>query len=198
MASRHLTDLLDFQWKAEVAATELARQSVLHGPRHWRDVARIGKLLSIEEGIRDDLALGVFCFAAIHDSQRLSEVEDPDHGQRAAFSMDMIAPPNAIVAGELRERLRFALIYHDKGFTNRLEDDPPLHAGDVSITFRDKLVSVCWDADRLTIGRVGIEPEAEYMSTDAVRNCFPEFVQMANGVHLGDDLSWGDIAEMYV
>ena len=33
----------------------------------------------------------------------------------------------------------------------------------------DATIGVCWDADRLTLGRVGITPKARYFSTDAGR-----------------------------
>ena len=36
-------------------------------------------------------------------------------------------------------------------------------------TTTDPTIGCCWDADRLDLGRVGIEPEAEYQSTVAAR-----------------------------
>jgi uncharacterized protein len=36
-------------------------------------------------------------------------------------------------------------------------------------TSTDATVGVCFDADRLDLGRVGIEPDSELMSTDAGR-----------------------------
>ncbi|MFM7181749.1 MAG: hypothetical protein ACKO2G_09850 [Verrucomicrobiales bacterium] len=117
-----------------------------HGIDHWRRVERNGLILSHEPGV--DLEV-VRLFAVFHDCQRLNDGWDPQHGARGAE-----------FASSLRGRLfeledhRFALlehacIWHTQGGRN---DDPTIGA--------------CWDADRLDLGRVGIIPSAEFMSTD--------------------------------
>jgi hypothetical protein len=51
-----------------------------------------------------------------------------------------------------RRELREALADHDRGLTTA-----------------NPTIGCCWDADRLDLGRVGIEPDPELMSTDAGR-----------------------------
>ena len=50
------------------------------------------------------------------------------------------------------ELLRYACTHHTDGETTT-----------------DPTIACCWDADRLDLGRVGIEPEADYLSTAAAR-----------------------------
>jgi uncharacterized protein len=40
-------------------------------------------------------------------------------------------------------------------------------------------VSTCWDADRLDLGRVGIEPHPDYLCTAEARH--PETIAAAHG-----------------
>ena len=179
--SKRLIDFLDFQWKASHMATDAALKSEDHGPRHWRDVARIGLTIGKGNNLTGEELAGVFCFAAIHDTQRQSEFRDPYHGDRAAALMMALATDqHQVVLGEFRLRCREALVGHDKG---ELSSDP--------------LVGTCWDADRLTLPRVGITPMVEYMSTEFVRYDFDRAVMYANAVRLGPDEGWSDIATAY-
>ena len=40
--------------------------------------------------------------------------------------------------------------------------------------FNDLIVRICFDADRLDLGRVGVEPEEEYMMTDFAKKLVRE------------------------
>jgi uncharacterized protein len=63
-------------------ATAVARNSRIHGPAHWWRVAENGeRLLAATPGADGHV---VRLFAAIHDTQRLSDGRDPEHGPRAA------------------------------------------------------------------------------------------------------------------
>ena len=53
---------------------------------------------------------------------------------------------------ESLEKLTYACVFHNKGL---ISDD---------IT-----IGTCWDADRLDLGRVGIYPSAELMSTEQAK-----------------------------
>jgi uncharacterized protein len=53
----------------------------VHGPSHWARVKHHG--LIIGEQVGADLEV-IKLFAFLHDSQRLSEYRDPEHGLRAA------------------------------------------------------------------------------------------------------------------
>lgn len=181
LASKRIIDFLDFAWKAETMGTAVARTSPDHGPRHWRDVARIGLTIGKRSNLTGEELAAVFCFAAIHDTQRQTEYHDPEHGERAAEVMLAIATDqHQVVLGDFRERCRLALRDHDKG---ELSSDP--------------LIGSCWDADRLTLGRVGIPPSIDFMSTDFVRGNFPRVCFEAECVCIDDDRPWHEIAADY-
>jgi uncharacterized protein len=190
-----LIDLLDFQWKAELTATDVARNSHDHGPRHWRDVARVGLTILRKMEATDEMGGAVFCFAAIHDTQRENEYYDPEHGARAATVMHRLAPPSSLLRGGVEHALALALHGHDAGQNLAAALDGPVHSRvDHTLTM---IQGVCWDADRLTIKRVGIEPEVGYMSTPIVRREFDAFVEMADAIRTGPDKPWQEIATEY-
>ena len=121
----------------------------------------------MENGLRLATATGakievVQLFAVFHDVRRVNEGVDDDHGQRGAD-----------LAAELRGDLfdlpdaDFALLYeacarHTDGET------------DADIT-----IQVCWDADRLDLGRVGIMPERMKLCTTAAKK--PKVLKWADG-----------------
>jgi uncharacterized protein len=123
----------------------------IHGPDHWRRVEQNGlRLVNATAGA--DVVV-VRLFAVFHDSERVSDHTDPEHGLRAA---------------ELMRRL------HGNGFTLSEEQLATLfdacarHAdGDVT---DDLTIGCCWDADRLDLPRVGIEPHRDFMSTAVGKN----------------------------
>ena len=119
----------------------------IHGPRHWQRVEAFG--LRIAESSGADLTV-VRLFALLHDSCRFDDGDDPDHGPRAAEKLDRIVPFVFALDRDRLEQLKQAIRLHTSGLTT---DDPTL--------------GTCWDADRLDIGRVGITPDAHYMSTAA-------------------------------
>jgi uncharacterized protein len=125
--------------------------SDVHGEQHWQAVARIGLYLAaLTQGAKPRIAL---LFAILHDSCREDEADDPEHGQRAARFCDELHG-----AGELRvqpddfSRLRYAVAAHSNGERTL-----------------DPTIGVCWDADRLCLPRVGVEPCSGLLSTDAGR-----------------------------
>lgn len=156
-------------------ATPVALHSPDHGPRHWRDVARIGLALWAE-GVQCDLDV-VLLFALLHDSQRENEYEDPDHGRRAAQVALLLKMDGKIEASdEQRTALLEALTEHDKGGTT---DDPT--------------IGTCWDADRLTLWRVGKVPDDDYLSTDQAKGK----ADFSRKIVAGPDIPWGDIVRAY-
>ena len=46
-------------------------------------------------------------------------------------------------------------------------------------THPDVTIQTCWDADRLDLGRVGIYPSPEYLSTEIAKR--PETIRWADG-----------------
>jgi uncharacterized protein len=125
------------------------RGSPWHGDSHWRCVTTTGLALGTELG-DIDRAL-VFCFGLLHDTRRENETYDPGHGPRAeAF------------ARELRAE---ALLDLDDGRFESLGEALRLHShGQVSA---DPTIGTCWDADRLHLPRVSIEPDPTLFSTHA-------------------------------
>ena len=129
----------------------------IHGEPHWARVRENG--LYLAERISADPAVVEF-FAYLHDSQRQSDGWDKEHGLRAAeflrgLTMELLPLSNA-----QRELLAYACAHHSDGFTE----------ADVS-------VQACWDADRLDLGRIGIEPDARYLCTPLARD--PEIIAWA-------------------
>jgi len=122
----------------------------IHGPEHWRRVERNAATIATRSGA--DIIV-VRLFAVLHDSCRLNDYGDPEHGTRAAE-----------YARELRRRLfkiddvRFDTLYqacrwHAHGYTSM-----------------DPTIGACWDADRLDLARVCVIPDPSFFSTQAGRD----------------------------
>ena len=121
-----------------------------HGPSHWSRVRfhalRVGK-----ETQADLLVVELFAF--IHDSKRLNEFIDPDHGRRAAnFARELNGQFFQLTDPQL-EKLCYAMSFHSDG---GVHEDPT--------------IQTCWDADRLDLGRVGKKPRAQYLSATAAKH----------------------------
>ena len=102
-------------------------------------------------------------FAYLHDSQRHNDHRDSQHGHRAADFATRLRRSRVIseLDDPAFERLCEAMRLHSDGHT---EGDPALRA--------------CWDADRLDLWRVGIEPDPELLCTAHARK--PEVLGRAN------------------
>jgi uncharacterized protein len=120
--------------------------SVFHGEEHWRHVASIGLDLAARTQGCDPIV--VILFAVLHDAQRIGDDHDPQHGARGAALAGSVDLAQFGVTAEQLALLEAACRDHTGG---ALSDDPT--------------IGTCWDADRLTLWRVGIEPTAPYMST---------------------------------
>jgi len=116
---------------------------------HWARVLENGRVLAPRTGAKIEV---VELFAVFHDSRRVNEGWDDDHGGRGA---------------ELAARLRGAGFHLDDGDFDLLREACREHtrgftAGDIS-------VQTCWDADRLDLGRVGIATEIQYLCTEPAK-----------------------------
>jgi len=119
----------------------------VHGAPHWARVSHHGRYLARARG-GDVLVVGLF--ALLHDSQRQNDWHDPRHGQRAAeFAADLNGRFFDLGAQQL-DRLTFAMTSHSDGRMSA-----------------DATVQSCWDADRLDLGRVGIQPHPALLSSEA-------------------------------
>ena len=127
------------------------RESAWHGEVHWRCVTATAlSLAAVDERVDRSL---VFCFGLLHDTRRQNEAVDPGHGARAAELADTLREEGVLLLGEPRfTALAEALRLHS--------------SGDVST---DPTIGTCWDADRLHLPRVSIEPNPALLSTRAAQ-----------------------------
>jgi len=138
----------EFLWK-EVEKTKPFSSSPLHGLTHWRRVFEYGLVIAKETGANIEL---VELFALFHDSCRLNDGKDPDHGRRAAAWIKSFRPDIKTFDDNLFQTLLEAIRDH----THVLRSDN-IH------------IASCWDADRLDLGRVGTIPDPEYMNTEIAK-----------------------------
>lgn len=122
-----------------------APDSGSHGLKHWLHVAAAGARL-LEAGADADPAV-LFAFAVLHDVYRHAAGAYADHGARAAdlarqLTGDLLLSPDQM------DTLTAALAGH---VAQRVSQDPT--------------ISACWDADRLTLPRLGIAPNLALLST---------------------------------
>ena len=132
-------------WQRVTGTFALSPDSV-HGPSHWRRVEKNGLMLAARSGARLDV---VRLFAVFHDSKRLNEFNDPEHGPRgAAFA----------------RQLRNVLFQIDDAGFDLLCEACTVHTA--LHHSPDATIGTCLDADRLDLGRVGIIPDPKFMSTE--------------------------------
>lgn len=124
----------------------------IHGASHWARVRANGLLLSERIGTQVNTRV-VELFAFLHDSCRQDDGYDPLHGTRAAESIAGLVEELPKLSIEERRLLAYACTHHSDG----------LREAEVT-------VQVCWDADRLDLGRVGHMPDPERLCTPAARN----------------------------
>ena len=147
-----MAPMTDAQQALEPLLTEVRARSTgigshIHGELHWRTVGANG--LWLAEPLDGADTLVIFLFALLHDSMRVNDSIDPEHGPRAAaFAGELhaegVCPPHAAQL----ETLQYACFEHTNGLVS---DDPT--------------VGACWDADRLDLPRVGIQPDPARFST---------------------------------
>ncbi len=130
-----------------------------HGIAHWARVLEIGRQQAAETGANVDV---VSLFAVLHDSRRVNEVTDPQHGPRAAK-----------FAAELRGSA-FDLDDHDFRLLYRACEGHTHERDHPNVT-----IQTCWDSDRLDLGRVGIMPHPSRLCTEVAKR--PEMIKWADG-----------------
>jgi uncharacterized protein len=118
----------------------------VHGIRHWTRVRENGHRLAKHTGADKQL---VELFAVLHDCCRENDRHDLGHGERAADFAHTLRGTLLHLTDE-----EFALLYeairdHEEGRTRA-----------------DVTVMICWDADRLDLGRVRRRPDPRYLCTE--------------------------------
>lgn len=150
-----MADMQDLTELWAFCVTNFRLRGHTHGPIHWKQVEKFGLAVASENGANTEF---VRLFAVLHDSCRENEGHDPEHGLRAArlaqgqrgklFKLDDV----------LMEKLVYCCTWHDKGHTST-----------------DLEIGTCWDADRLDLPRVGVNPQERYFSTDAAKAMLPSY-----------------------
>ena len=140
----------------------------VHGLSHWARVRENGLRLAEVSGADPIL---VELFALLHDVKRRSDTLDRRHGRRSARFARALQGSLLDLGDSDLEMLTYAIAYHSDGLTT------------AHIT-----VQTCWDADRLDLGRVGIEPKACYLCTDAAKD--PEIIAWAHERSLSHRKPW--------
>jgi len=155
-----------------------------HGVAHWARVLENGWRLAEETGANVTV---VSLFAVLHDSRRVNEISDADHGPRAA-----------LFAAKLRGHV-IELDDHEFQLLSRACEG---HTHE--LTHPDVTIQTCWDADRLDLGRVGITPHPSRLCTDVAKRpetikwadarasfrVVPPFVREEWGIDLANERAW--------
>jgi len=125
--------------------------SSIHGIKHWKNIERIGKYLAKYTGADKKV---IRLFALLHDSKRENEDYDSEHGLRASlFLKDLYNKKLLKISAKQLEQLMFACEHHDN---SEIKSD-------------DITIQTCWDADRLDLWRLGVEPEKELLNTKVAK-----------------------------
>jgi uncharacterized protein len=122
----------------------------LQGEAHWQRVCENGLHLAQRTGADAEI---VELFAYLHDCQRQNDGWDQDHGHRAAEFVRTLHDSVLRLPPRKLESLIYACSYHSDGLTEA-----------------DVTVQTCWDADRLDLGRIGIEPDPQRLCTPAAQD----------------------------
>ncbi len=122
----------------------------LHGPNHWARVLETARRLSRDLDVEQRV---IELFALLHDSQRVCDGLDRDHGRRAADLAWRLRRSLGLADDKL-DLLRRALAGH----------------GDTASDPGDDTIRVCWDAERLDLARLGITPRPACLFTEAARD----------------------------
>lgn len=160
----------------EMGATNPPEKSPLHGEVHWKCVAMTGLYLARKQPeIRFDPNF-LLVFACLHDIMRLNDSNpgDPDdsaHGARASELWRRMVVHPGVQGYDPYALDTMEMAYALSG-----------HVGTPVSDSDNPNVGLCWDADRLTLWRVGIRPDRQYLSTEAAKTV----ESIAFGRHLAE------------
>ena len=130
----------------------------IHGSAHWARVRINGLRLALYNGANMRV---VEYFAFLHDVCRHNDGRDPEHGARAARFAESIRHSSIALSDEEFPLLITAIEGHTHSH----------HHEDIT-------VRTCWDADRLDLARVCIDPDPAHLCTEEARA--PAFIARAS------------------
>jgi uncharacterized protein len=146
-------------------------QDGVHGVSHWSRVWVHGQALANTLDVNPCIPAW---FAFLHDSQRRNDGTDPQHGARAADFALNLRKSGVLTELDAREfeHLCEAMRLHSDGHT-----------------LAEAAIQACWDADRLDLARVGIDPLPRYLCTAYARqtNTRVEAMRMSKGVRRSEN-----------
>lgn len=128
--------------------------TAIHGKEHWHRVEDVGlKVAHLMESLGKPVDRDVVrLFAVLHDSCRLDDGTDPDHGRRAAEYTKEIRGRLFDLDDTRFEVLRKAIEGHADGYTSK-----------------NLTIGACWDSDRMDLRRLGIKPDPSLISLPEMR-----------------------------
>lgn len=130
-------------------------KSPIHGLSHWSRVVYNGFFIADRNFSNKKL---IAYFALFHDSQRESDYSDPKHGYKAALFLE-----------KHYKKLKLDIETFDK-----LYEACETHSDAKNST--DKDIGTCFDADRLDLYRVGINPHDNFLSTDIAKEVYTKYL----------------------
>lgn len=136
---------------------EHTKASPLHGEVHWHRVGKNGRLLCDDQDLLVAQGLEtehpnrkvVTYFAYLHDSCRLDDGYDTEHGPRAA---ETICEIRSTLLSDLTDE-EFLLLQR------------AIREHTSSPTTDNITINICLDSDRLDLGRVGVKPDPARMAS---------------------------------
>lgn len=158
-----------------VLAAAWRRESAVHGDTHWRCVAATG--LTLADAVAGCDRELVLLFGLLHDTRRRNDHVDPDHGPRAAAFTRELGSTGALALDDARlELLCEAIDLHTLGLVSE-----------------DATIGACWDADRLHLPRVAIDPDPARFSTAVARQ--PAALRLAAATR-DDPPTWRELLSL--
>ena len=139
-------------WRVVISESP-AKNSTLHGPEHWARVERHGLYICKTTPANPRV---VALFALFHDCMRLSDGRDPGHGERGAQYARDLREQMPRELGDLSDEEFELLCEACKWHTDKIHTKEPT-------------LAACWDADRLDYGRIGVDPNPEFLNTPAAK-----------------------------
>ncbi|MDL2308991.1 hypothetical protein LJC68_07460 [Bacteroidales bacterium OttesenSCG-928-B11] len=118
----------------------------LHGLPHWQNVAKNGLMLAKETNANPFVTQ---LFAYLHDSCRIDDGADFEHGERASELVSKLKDTLLkSLSSQEHKQLYLACKYHT-----------------TELRLNDATIDTCFDADRLDLVRLGILLNPERMAT---------------------------------
>ena len=154
--------------------------SRLHGPAHWSRVRRFGFLLADQQQLNERQTRCVEVFSWTHDLARVDDGGGNQHAIDGAVHCFAVMEAVFPDLDDLQQQLvSTAIRFHSDGLTA----DEAYFQGllDIDGWSEDAVieaVGAAWDADRLDLLRLGIEPLRRFMSTSGWRDVLPYASQL--------------------